>query len=155
MASGAGLTVKQRRFVKHYVESGNGTEAAVLAYDVADRNTARSIGTENLRKPAIQDAVADLLDAGGLSDEKLLTIHVYYLGLYASENPRLKLLGLKALDMAYKLKGAYAPERHRIEAETRIPAEAFEQLTRVLREVSEFENSTPIRPDTDTFSPLR
>lgn len=47
--------------------------------------------------------------------------------------------GLKALDMAYRLKGAYAPERHRNEAEPHIPAEALERVTRVLREAHEFE----------------
>src|SRR5262245_46301323 len=140
MPAATALTIKQRRFVKHYLETGNGTEAAMVAYDVADRNTARSIGTENLRKPAVQDAVAELLDAGGLRDEKLLAIHAHYLGLCTSDNPRLKAIGLKALDMAYRLKGAYAPERHRIEAEPRIPPEALEQLTRVLREVHEFEH---------------
>jgi len=51
MPAATALTVKQRRLVKHYLETGNGTEAAMVAYDVADRNTARSIGTENLRKP--------------------------------------------------------------------------------------------------------
>jgi hypothetical protein len=142
MPSSVPLTVKQRRFVRYYLETGNGTEAAMVAYDVADRNTARSIGTENLRKPAVQEAVADLLDAGGLSDEKLIAIHVHYLGLCASENPRLKAIGLKALDMAYRLKGAYAPERHRIESEPSIPAEALEQVTRVLRELNDFEHPT-------------
>jgi len=139
MPAATALTVKQRRSVKHYLETGNGTEAAMVAYDVADRNTARSIGTENLRKPAIQEAMADLLDAGGLSDEKLLAIHAHYLGLCTSDNPRLKAIGLKALDMAYRLKGAYAPERHRIEAE-HLPAEALEQVALVLRELHEFED---------------
>jgi Terminase small subunit len=53
MPAATALAVKQRRFVKHYLETGNGTEAAMVAYDVADRNTARSIGTENLRQPEV------------------------------------------------------------------------------------------------------
>jgi hypothetical protein len=140
MSPAISLTVKQRRFVRHYLETGNGTEAAMVAYDVADRNTARSIGTENLRKPAVQGAVAELLDAAGLSDEKLLAIHAHYLGLYASADPRMKAIGLKALDMAYRLKGAYAPERPRIETAPHVPAEALERVARVLREVHEFEH---------------
>jgi hypothetical protein len=134
------LSVKQRRFVAEYTRSGNGTQAALMAYDTDDPHTAHSIASENLRKPAIQDAVAELLDAEGLSDEKLLAIHAHYLGLCASTDPRLKALGLKALDMAYRLKGAYAPERHRIEAEPHIPAEALERVTRVLREIHELEH---------------
>jgi hypothetical protein len=38
---------------------------------------------------------------------------------------------------------AYAPERHRIEREPHIPAEALEQVTRVLREVQELNHSGP------------
>jgi hypothetical protein len=138
--STSALSVKQRRFVAEYVSSGNGTQAALAAYDTEDPHTAHAIASENLRKPVIQDAVNELLDAEGLSDAKLLAIHAHYLSLCASADPRLKALGLKALDMAYKLKGAYAPERHRIETEQHLPAEAIEQLTRVLREVQEFEH---------------
>jgi hypothetical protein len=117
-----------------------GTQAALAAYDTDDTGTAHAIASENLRKPAIQAAVAELLDAGGLSDEKLLAIHAHYLGLCASENPRMKAIGLKPLDMAYRLKGAYAPERHRIESEPHIPAEALEQMTQVLHELHEIES---------------
>ena len=102
------LTVKQRRFLKSYVETGNGTRAALDAYGTADPQTAHAIAAENLRKPAIQAAVAELLDANGLSDRKLAEIHAHYLALYQSDDPSEKALGLKALDMAYKLKGAYA-----------------------------------------------
>jgi hypothetical protein len=118
----------------------------LATYDTDDSRTAHAIASENLRKPAIQAAVAQLLDAGGLSDEKLLAIHAHYLGLYTSENPRMKAIGLNALDMAYRLKGAYAPERHRIESEPHIPAEALEQMTRVLRAVQEFNHPGPPEP---------
>jgi hypothetical protein len=143
--STSALSVKQRRFVAEYCRSGNGTQAALAAYDTNDPGTAHAIASENLRKPAIQDAVNELLDAEGLSDEKLLAIHAHYLALCTSADPRLKALGLKVLDMAYKLKGAYAPERHRIEAGPSIRAEDIEQLTRALREVHEFEG--PKVPD--------
>src|SRR5262245_9790916 len=129
------LSVKQRLFVGEYVRSGNGTRAALAAYWTSDPRTANAIASENLRKPAIQEAVADLLDERGLSDEKLLAIHAHYLTLCTSVDPRLKAIGLKALDMAYRLKGAYAPERHRIEAAPQIDAQALEHIASVLREV--------------------
>jgi hypothetical protein len=139
--SRSALSVKQRRFVAEYARSGNGTQAALIAYDTDDPHTAHSIASENLRKPAIQDAVGEFLDAEGLSDEKLLAIHTHYLRLCGSADPRLKALGLKALDMAYKLKGAYAPERHRIEAGPHLSAEDIERLTSVRREVQDLETS--------------
>jgi hypothetical protein len=45
------LTVKQRRFVRHYLETGNGTQAALIA---SNPNTAHAIACENLQKAAIQ-----------------------------------------------------------------------------------------------------
>jgi phage terminase small subunit len=61
MPATTALTIKQRRFLKHYLKSGNGTQAALVAYDVTDANTAKSIATENLRKPALRTALAALL----------------------------------------------------------------------------------------------
>lgn len=107
-----GLTVKQRKFVQTYVETGNGTAAALAAYDTDDAPTAATIATENLRKPQLQEAVAELLDAAGLSDRKLAEIHAHYLALHRSPDPREKMLGLRALHMAYQLKGSYAANRH-------------------------------------------
>lgn len=104
------LSLKQRRFLRHYMENGNGTEAALIAYATTDRNTARAIASENLAKPAIRSVVVELLDAEGISDRKLQAIHAHYLALFSSPDPREKALGLKALDMAYKLTGAYTPE---------------------------------------------
>ena len=46
------LTRKQQRFADEYVVSGNATRAALAAYDTSPA-VARSIGSENLTKPAI------------------------------------------------------------------------------------------------------
>jgi phage terminase small subunit len=59
------LTVKQRKFVKAYVDSdGNGVHAALKAYDVENPSTAGSIASQNLDKPnvraEIEKALAEL-----------------------------------------------------------------------------------------------
>ena len=115
MPATTALTIKQRRFLKHYLKTGNGTQAALVAYDVTDANTARSIATENLRKPALRTALAALLEAEQLSNRALRRIHAHYLALYASPDPREQALGLKALHLAYRVTGAYAPERHEVD----------------------------------------
>lgn len=51
------LTPKQRLFVAAYLETFNATEAAARAGYKGDRNTLSSIGSENLRKPAIRSAI--------------------------------------------------------------------------------------------------
>lgn len=68
------LTLKQRKFIAHYLEHGNATEAALHAYDLDpdsenDRVTAATMGSENLRKLQIDD----LMEEYGISDQKLLT----------------------------------------------------------------------------------
>jgi phage terminase small subunit len=108
---GRGLSLKQRRFLKTYLITGNGTEAALVAYATTDRDTARAIAAENLAKPSLRAVVAELLDAEGISNRKLQAIHAHYLALYQSPDPREKALGLKALDMAYRVTGAYRDER--------------------------------------------
>lgn len=50
------LTKKQRGFVKDYLETENGTQAALKNYDIESsnpENVAKAIATENLTKPAI------------------------------------------------------------------------------------------------------
>jgi phage terminase small subunit len=47
-------TKKQRGFAKDYVESGNGTQAALKNYDTNKPGTAKSIASENLTKPNVR-----------------------------------------------------------------------------------------------------
>lgn len=55
------LTLKQKRFVDAYIETGNATEAARRAG--YSEKTAYATGAENLRKPQIQKAIQERLDA--------------------------------------------------------------------------------------------
>ncbi len=61
------LTFKQRKWLKIYSQIGNATEAAMQVYDCKDRDSAKSIGSENLTK---LDLVS-LMNAQGLTDERL------------------------------------------------------------------------------------
>ena len=60
------LTEKQKRFADYYIETGNGTEAAVKAG--YSKKTARVIGQENLLKPAIKNYIC-LLYTSDAADE--------------------------------------------------------------------------------------
>jgi phage terminase small subunit len=50
------LTLKERRFVAAYIETGNATEAALTAYDCT-YGSARSIDHQNLAKLHIRAAI--------------------------------------------------------------------------------------------------
>lgn len=64
------LTLKQQKFLAVYFQSGNSTQAAMEAYDCADRVTAASIGYENLRK--LQIPIKSMMETKGLSIGKLV-----------------------------------------------------------------------------------
>lgn len=64
------LTMKQRKWIKKYIETGNATEAAMQVYDCKDRESAGSIASENLQKLAFND----LMDEMGLTDVALLNV---------------------------------------------------------------------------------
>jgi len=67
---GDNLTLKQRKWIKEYIKTGNATEAAMRVYDCKDRESAGSIGTENLQKLAIPD----LMEQMGLTDITLMNV---------------------------------------------------------------------------------
>ena len=52
------LSLKQQKFCEYYVQSGNATEAAKKAG--YSEKTAYSIGTENLKKPEIENYIKEL-----------------------------------------------------------------------------------------------
>src|SRR4051812_39435973 len=49
------LTIKQKKFSKHYIASGNAAQAALAAG--YSKNSAKAIGHENLTKPAIKNYI--------------------------------------------------------------------------------------------------
>ncbi len=63
----ADLTLKQRKWIKIYLECGNATEAAMQVYDVKDRDSANAIGSENLVKLSYQE----FLEEAGITDNLL------------------------------------------------------------------------------------
>lgn len=63
-------THKQKQFVKEYIKTGNATEAASRVYKTKNRNSAKSIGSENLTKLDISSA----LENQGINEEYLASI---------------------------------------------------------------------------------
>lgn len=64
------LTLKQKKFLKVYFETGNATKAALEAYDTTDSDSARAMGAENLAK--LSDVVRGIMMRKGLDPEKLV-----------------------------------------------------------------------------------
>ncbi len=66
------LTLKQRKWLEVYLETGNATEAARQAYNCKSDGAAGVIGYENLRKLKI--SISEMMDRMGLSDARLMKI---------------------------------------------------------------------------------
>lgn len=66
-----GITIKERKFVKKYVESGNAADAAMLSYNTNKRENAKSLGKQVLDRPIVKEYLKQILDRKGLSLEDL------------------------------------------------------------------------------------
>ena len=92
------LTLKQRKFAKYFAETGVQTESALRAGYSAD--SAHSIGTENVQKPAIVNEVARLLVKSGLDLDTISSLHARN----AKQSEHLP-TSQKAVELAYRLHG--------------------------------------------------
>ena len=103
------LTKKQQGFVKDYIETDNATEAIINNYpNVKDRIVAKSMGSENLAKPYIKEAIESLADR--IPDELITEKHLALLNKVDKEGNIDVQAVSKGLDMGYKIKGAYSDE---------------------------------------------
>lgn len=94
------LTKQDKKFIENVVETGNLTESAQEAYNIEDPNYAGVKGHRLIRKDKIANALQE-----ALPDNLLQEKHLQFLNSDREE------IGIKALDLGYKLKGAYAPDK--------------------------------------------
>jgi len=66
------LTLKQRKWIKEYLKTGNATKSAMKVYNCKDMVSAGSVGSENLQKLA--SPVRLLMESKGLGMGRLLEV---------------------------------------------------------------------------------
>lgn len=69
------LTMKQRKFIKHFFETGNGTQSARLSGYSGNDNALGARANYLLSNNKISRAIERLKEKAGLSDDKLLDKH--------------------------------------------------------------------------------
>lgn len=118
------LTKKEKGFVKDFVEHGNATKAVGNNYGTTSDNTAASIGSRILKKEKIQKAIRSIAEQ--IPDSLLVKRHLELLNVpkIITTKVRGEITDIeesvdtqaisKGLDMAYKIKGTYAPEKKEI-----------------------------------------
>lgn len=68
------LTPKQKKFADEYLETGNGTKAALKAYDIKaedKENVAAAMGSENLTKPKVKEYLESQTEAVAINMVRL------------------------------------------------------------------------------------
>ncbi len=61
-------TLKERKWLKRYIETGNATQAALEVYDTKNVNSAKNIGYQNVTKLDL----STIMDAKGLTNDNLM-----------------------------------------------------------------------------------
>ncbi len=107
------LSKKDQEFVKEIVSTGNGTEAVKKIYGAKNDNAAAANASKKLTLPKFQEAIAELKLslAERLPDDLLNEKHIALLNAVDEKGQMDTQAVSKGLDMGYKLKGAYAPEK--------------------------------------------
>ena len=62
-------SIKQKKFVSGLLKTGNGTEAALAAYNTKDRKTAQVIAYQNMNKPEVMAEVDKALKKNNITLE--------------------------------------------------------------------------------------
>ncbi len=107
------MTLKEKDFCERYLDfSGNGVEAASAVYECKNARVAASVASEYLTKPNIIAYIDLKLEERGFCDENVKKQHLFTLNQFADLGAK-----NKAIDMFYKLKGEYAPEKLQVEHE--------------------------------------
>ena len=104
-------TPKQKVFAAEYVKNkGNGTQAALKAYDTDDERTASVIAVENLGKPRVQNELARLLKESDVTVKRALEKVSDAMDAETVKGEPDHAIRLRSADMSLKLNSAY-PDR--------------------------------------------
>ena len=94
-------TMKQKRWVKEYVKTGNATKAAKKIYDVSSYRSAAAIGSENLKKLDI----SQILENNGVTDDLIASTIRQAMRAKGERHTPEWTARLKATELASKIKG--------------------------------------------------
>ena len=125
------LTDKEKKFVVAKAEGQSNTAAAMTAFDVTSRESAKAIGHKLAQDPDVNLALADLMAQEGLTRR-----HRVQRLRDAIDHPDPN-VSLKGLDQSWKLDGAYIEKHINLNI-------SYEDYTREMRdldqEIQELEN---------------
>ena len=69
----ADLSMKEKKFLSEYVKNGgNGAQAAMVAYDAKNKNSAAVIASHALSRPSVASALKAELERQGITVERII-----------------------------------------------------------------------------------
>ena len=126
------LSKKETGFVKDWIKTGNGTKSVLNNYDTDDENVASVIASQNLGKLKIQKAIMKYADR--FKDDDIFEKHQALLNkeevvvrnnvtsgeIEVIPTGQIDVQAVKAgLEMIYKIKGSYVPEKEALPTENK------------------------------------
>ena len=137
-------TIKQKRFVKAYIESGSAKRAALSAYDVSDKNAAM-FGYTVLKQDNVKNLIQIALEKEGLTDD-LISQKLHKIVDAGTSDSALAVAKVsdahKAIQELNKIKGNYAAEKKQVETKSTrlnmdLKGKTPEELQKALEDLSD------------------
>jgi len=119
------------RFAVSVAEGKSQTQSAIDAYDVSSMGSAKSLGSQLVRKPKVNAAISEIMEYYGLGRfERIRKLKTHV----DNRDPN---ISLKALDQSWKIDGSYR-ETHLHVGMTRAE---FDELEVIINEEKELQAS--------------
>jgi hypothetical protein len=116
------LTKREQGYIKDVTKGESKRQAVLNNYDVKNLDGAGSMADAIEKRPEVKKKLQSIADA--IPDELLIKKHLELLNSTIGENDKIDVQGVKAgLDMAYKIKSTYAPEK----TESKVTIETMSQ----------------------------
>ena len=109
-------TLKQKKFIKHYLKSGNKKESAIVAG--YSPKTAHVTGSQLLKNPNIKEKIDIVLDKAGLTDEQLATNLQEAIQKGLTSDKATVSDALRGIEQAFRLKDKFPSTRLDINKKT-------------------------------------
>ena len=101
------MSMQKKEFCEKYLEyNGNGSRAYIEVYSPKNTNIARISASQLLTTPNVVNYINSLLDSEGFNDQNVTKQHLFLLNQHADLSSK-----SRGVDLYYKLKGQYAPDR--------------------------------------------
>ena len=136
------LTEKKQKFVLAIAEGKTQTQAALDSHECGSLDSAKNVGSQLMKKPDIQIAVAELMQEEGLTRRyrvQKLRSHIQH------PDPN---ISLKGLDQSWKLEGAYTEKHVHVHTSYQDIVKAQEIYA---QRIKAFEEKYGIRSESDTI----